>query len=224
MNEDSKSNWKSRLLIGLLIFLLIGTLFFLTLLSSSFVAGEEFSPDDFSRRRFHYFQLPLVKWVIRGIDYEDCTSDMERSLSTEGWISSTPPTIWHLSRDGSGLLQPAESDARFLVDLLNLKSQQPEYVFFWQEWNEKYPALAGVLWPLVANLARDEMYLAIPELMLMAVDIRADGAAPSLETFEGQLRLYLAEVYQRFADIDRAAGRTARADARAQRAAEYLSQ
>lgn len=212
--------WVPGLLVGLLLTFALLPIGFLIIAPYALVEGEEFSPDDFSRRSFSYVQLPGVKWVLRGIEYQDVTSDIEKSLGSEGFISTTPAKTWHLCQESYGT-QPAEADARFLVDMLKLKSQKVEYVFFWQEWNENYPELAKVFWPLVAELARDEMYLVIPEFMELAMDVDANASEPSPEQFARQLHEFLAVNYQRFAEIDRAKGRVERSEARRQRAVGY---
>jgi hypothetical protein len=220
MARFARRIWIPCLIIGVVSMFVITPIGFLVLFFSAFVEGEEFSPDDFSRRKFHYVQLPGLKWVLHGIEYRDVTSDMELSLGTEGWISTSPAQTWHLCRESFGT-QPAEADARFLVELLNLKSQKVEFVYYWQEWNDRYGDLAKVFWPLVADLARDEMYLVIPEFMQLAMDVDASSVKPSVETFENQLHDFLAKNYQRLAEIDRAKGRSERSAYRDQRAAGF---
>jgi hypothetical protein len=220
MSGSAKRFWTSWVIVGAMGMAVTVTIVFLALLSSSFVEGEEFSPDDFSRRQFDYVQLPWLKWVLKGIEYRDVSSDIEKSLVSEGWISTTPAKNWHLCREFYGS-QPAECDARFLVDLLNLKSQKPEFVYYWQEWNENHPDLAKIFWPMIADVARDEMYLIVPELMQLAMEVDTNSGSPRVDVFERQLHEFLTRAYQRFAEADQASDRVERAEYRLQRAAGF---
>lgn len=220
MSDHKKPSWTIRVLLGLIIVLIFGSFGFLVLLSMGFVQGEEFSPDDFSRRRFEYLRLPVLNWVLRNIEYRDLTTDFEKSLGPDGWITTTPATTWHLYREFRDP-ESADCDARFLVGMLTIKSEGDEYEHFWEEWNNQYPELAKPFWPLVARLARDEMYLAVPEFMQLAMDVEGEPAAPDAISFEKQLRKHLAEAYQKFADLDRSKGRTERALRREKTAAEF---
>lgn len=219
MSDRKKKSWLVRVLLGLALMLILGSIGFLVLLTTGIVQGEEFSPDDFSRRRFEYIRLPLLNWVVRGIEYTDIASDFEKSLGADGWISTTPATTWHLYREFRNP-ESAECDARFLVGLLKIKSDGDQYESYWEEWNNQYPELAKPFWPLVARLARDEMYLAVPEFMQLAMDVEK-GSATDASSFEKQLRKHLAESYQKFAKLDQAKGRTERALSREKSAVEF---
>jgi hypothetical protein len=223
MPEHKPKSWKSSLFLSLVSLLILIGISVLVLFAFGRAQGEEFSPDDFSRRSFEYVRLPGLNWVVRGIEYQDLTGDIEKSLQTSGWISTTPAKTWHLCREAQAV-QPPECDARFLVDMLQKKSRSHEHLFYWDEWNEEYPELAKVFWPLIARMARDELYLPIPEIMQLAIDLENRTEIPSSEAFEAELKQQLVAAYQRFAEIDQANGLTVRSQTRLQRAAEFQTE
>jgi hypothetical protein len=220
MSDRKKKSWTMRALVGLTIALITGSIGFLVLLTLGIVSGEEFSPDDFSRRRFEYIRLPILNWVVRGIEYTDLSSNFEKSLGPDGWISTSPATTWHLYREFRNP-ESADCDARFLVELLTIKSDSDEYEYFWDEWNNQHPDLAKPFWPFVARLARDEMYLAMPEFMQLAMDVEKGPSIPDASSFENRLRQQLADSYLKFAQLDQAKGRSERALHRTKTAAEF---
>jgi hypothetical protein len=128
-------------------------------------------------------------------------------------------------------LQPSECDARFLLDYLDLPGTESNS--YWEQWNDKHPQLAKIFWPVIADLARHEMYLAIPDIMrmAMAVDAEADQQSgvkidqpASAESFHTRLNQMAADGYSTFGELDQQAGRTERAKIRFQRAAEIRAQ
>ena len=206
------------------------------LLSMGITAGEEFSPDDFTRRRFFYNRIPIFNWTVFKKTYTDTTPNFEQDLLSNNLITAANnvPQVWHLSED-SGVeydgLQPTECDARFLVDYLDL--QGTESNSYWEQWNEKHPQLAKIFWPVVADLARHEMYLAIPDIMrmAMAVDAEAEQQAGMKtnqkaqgESFQTRLNKMAVDSYTELGELDQQAGRTERAKIRFQRAAEIRAQ
>ncbi len=195
---------------------------FLVLMAAGNVVGVEFSPDDFSKRRFQFVRLPGLNWVVRGISYRDETSDFERSLGQKGLITTTSPKNWHLCFEGipelTDATQPAECDARFLVDYLNLPHGESSFKFYWEFWNDSHPELAKIYWPMIAQLARDEMYLAVPEIMEWAIRVSSLDPVPEETHFEQELKERLAKAYQTYATIDQSMGRSERAKVRFDRA------
>jgi hypothetical protein len=223
MSAQKKISWITYLLLSLTSLVILSGISLMVLLAYGTVEGEEFSPDNFSRRRFEYMKIPGLNWVVRGIVYDDVTTDFENSLAVDGWIDCKPATTWHLCRE-SQRVQPAECDARFLVDMLQIKTDSSVHQYFWEEWNEKYPELAKVFWPLIAQMARDELYLGIPEIMRLAMDVKHREQLPSAEAFEAELKQQLADAYQQQAEFDQANGRAERSQARLQRAAELRTE
>ena len=170
--------------------------------------GAEFSPDDFSRRSFSYNQIPILKWAIRKKSYVDTTSGIEQELIASKLITPivNPKKTWHLTRDsGSGIgILPAECDARFLTGYLDLRDEDDD--FFWSEWNFKFPEAAKVFWPVVAELARDEMYLKVSDVMEFAMELdnlkESEVENFDVTDFQSKLDEVVANVYFDLGSID----------------------
>lgn len=128
--------------------------------------GTEFSPSDFSSRRFSYSRIEWLNLTLRGIRYQDTTSSLQQSLIDDGWIKPVIKTskTWHLVSDSVTPGESPDFDAKILSDYLEMP--------FWEEWNLESAnrKKAGSLWPAVATLARNYAYWAIPDLMDLAID------------------------------------------------------
>ncbi|MFK7767561.1 MAG: hypothetical protein AB8B55_10100 [Mariniblastus sp.] len=182
--------------------------------------GSEFSPDDFTRRSFSYNRLPILKWTIIKKTYVDTTTGMEQELVGGNFITpiTNPTKTWHLTNDpgnGTGVL-PAECDSRFLTHYLDMRDL--EYDFFWSGWNTKFPDAATIFWPIVADLARDEMYLKIPYVMEFAMELDEldDKEIKNFDVdeFETDLNLVVAKVYLEMGTLDLNMNRFAKAKSR----------
>ena len=137
------------------------------------IFGEEFSPDDFSRRQFSYNVMPLFKVTLRGIQHQNSTSAFEQSLVTGGWITVPPETKrWHLIYDSGPQNDSPDFDASILTSLLN--ESTTDGANFWQTWNDTHPKLGKILWPAVAKLARNNLYWATPDILQAAKNVTGD--------------------------------------------------
>lgn len=209
--------------VGAIFALLAGLL---TLYAVSSRSGTEFCPETFAMRSFNYNKMPLTGWVMSGIQYSDHSSFVGRTLVADKWIVEIPEKRWDLvteSKPFSPAIVSDDCDARFLVNVLS------EYEFDkattssnnrWLTWSNKHDACAQVLWPLIAKLARMDMYLAIPELMEFARhqavqddDPNADKEVIKTEVakFTAELNRRTAESLFRFAQADEANGKKTRA-------------
>ena len=181
-------------------------------------SGVEFSPDDFSRRAFSYNQTPIFKWVIRKKSFNDRTTALEEYLTIDGFV----PTVvnrtktWHLIRDSGSSSQFAsdQCDARFLTDFLDLTNDDGDD--FWTIWTDDFPKCAKIFWPQVAELARDEMYLKVPDVMQFAMDLSNDN--PS--RFKAALCQLVSEAYLEMGEIDFGLDRLARAKTRLKKSSD----
>lgn len=142
---------------------------------SGLIVGEEFSPDDFTRRQFSYNVVPLINYTFQGIEYVDTTPVFEKTLVSDGLIS-TPPgggtakKNWHLISDFNTPVSVSNDfDAGILCQYLDLTNPDGENV--WVVWNSKHPKLAVVFWPIVQELARNRVYWAIPPILRRAVSL-----------------------------------------------------
>ena len=136
--------------------------------------GEEFSPDDFSRRRFAYNEMPLFKITLRGIRYEDITPVFEQSLQVDKLITDNS-TIkqWDLVSDSWTALRSPDVDAGLLTGVLDI--QDNNYESIWTIWNEDHSELAADLWPIIASLARLRLYIDASEILIKAIDLDKSG-------------------------------------------------
>lgn len=223
MNQRSQN--LSRLQIALIASVTVSFVLLMLLaigVSMGSVSGVEFSPDDFSRRSFSYTRLPIVKWTLVKKRYQEY--ELKLDLVGDGWISARPVTTWHLVSENQVDRQPTESDARFLVDLLDLRCPE-DFSNIWIQWNEKYPDFAKLFWPIIAQLARDELYLAIPEFVELALQLdRLQDQLDDTEMisdFERQLNTKLQAAYQLYGTIDQNSGRTERANYRLEKANQF---
>ena len=181
-------------------------------------SGKEFSPDDFMERRFSYNQTPLVNWVLRKKTYSDSTPFVAKELIAEGLIIPIRSKIkpWHLTSDsGSSVVVSHDCDARFLTEMLDEIGDDNES-YFWLQWNEKYPKSAKIFWPMIADLARKEMYLKIPEVLDWASEVESDNP----EEFEKLLNEKVALLYLEMGTIDFDLNRHLRAGIRLKRSLE----
>ncbi len=148
---------------------------------SGLVVGEEFSPDDFTRRRFSYNVVPLINYTFQGIEYADTTPVLEKTLVSDGLILTPPGSVgtqkkWHLVSDFKTPVNVSDDfDAGILCQYLDLTNPGGENV--WVVWNSKHPQLAVTFWPIVQDLARHQVYWAIPPIMRRALSLEQPNDA-----------------------------------------------
>jgi hypothetical protein len=187
---------------NLWVYLLIVFCVVLPLLFAEFygcsVSGREFSPDDFSVRRFAYRRSPL-SGTLRS-KRENSILDYCGSIAADGHITivNSKPQKWDLCSEDmqySNRLSH-EFDARFLTHYLNYNSDQ---------WTTAYPELAGLLWPEVATMAREGLYLYLPEILLVAIpEEYHEGDDRSIEEFKSDIQTKFADAYRLAAKVAKA--------------------
>ena len=159
------SRWKTSHIalfaIGSLVVLGLG---FLVMVAGSEKSGVEFCPDDFTQREFSYAKIGWLDWTVRGITYENETSDFQRFLVSGGWVkrSGRTPKVWHLVEDSVSDPNSPDFDAQILINYLDSD--------YWEKWttDRRNKSKAQQLWSAVATLARNNAYWAIPDLMDLA--------------------------------------------------------
>ncbi len=162
-------------LIGLVVVLLtITPVSMLLFYFSGWTTGEEFSPDDFSRRRFSYNIIPFTNYTRRGIEYTDTTSVLAKTLVADQLISGPAQgagqKTWHLIFDSKSNAELSNDfDAEILCQYLDLANREGENV--WVVWNSKHDALAKTFWPIIQSLARNKIYWAMPPIMRRALSL-----------------------------------------------------
>lgn len=165
------------------------------------VSGLEFSPDDFTARSFSYRRSPLSQTLRSKRINQDhelyCTAMIDDGHITA--ITSTPKR-WDLYEENMQHTDrlSGEFDARFLTHFLDYNAQQ---------WTTSCPKKAALLWPEIAKMARNGLYLYIPEIMTTAIPKEyTDEENRTLETFFEQTKSEFANAYRLAARVAKANG------------------
>lgn len=106
---------------------------------------------------------------------------------------------WDLVLARRGQTISARGDAQILCQYLDAKLASG--VSLWQQWTEDHQDLAAVVWPLVARLARQRMYVLVPEVF----DRAERGGDPELVRRE--ICQSLAEAFRQLAVAQQQQGR-----------------
>lgn len=126
------------------------------------VTGVEFSPDTFESREFRYFEIPILGVQVYPIRRTSSSDTFCKYLIDSKFITpqNADDPRWDLvSVRRTDLV---ETDAALLNTYLK------DGWDYWKEWSTANPEMAKVLWPEVARLARQRMYLLVPDLMACA--------------------------------------------------------
>jgi hypothetical protein len=179
------------------------------------ISGEEFCPAKFARRSFCYFEIPLVGLQITSIRRDDRTGDLESDLTQNGLVPAAKPgePDWHLVFTARSGVVTVRGDAAILCGYLDATDSEGE--LYWKVWTEKHPDLAKVLWPVVAQNARRQLYLFLPELFELAAQ------ATDRARLDNALREALSRSYGRLADVQQRLGYWERAAELLDQALEY---
>ena len=184
----------------LLVLLLAGPLLIAEFYGCS-VSGREFSPDDFTARSFSYRRSPFSRTIRSKRFNEDhelyCTAMVDDGHITA--VKSTPKR-WDLFQENMQYSDElsSEFDARFLTHFLNQDAEQ---------WTLEHPEKAAVLWPEVAKMAREGLYLYLPEVMLAAIPEEyayTNEDDRSLQKFTDQMKAKFADAYRMAAKVAKA--------------------
>ena len=123
--------------------------------------GTEFSPDDFTQRKFSYAKVEWLGWTPRGIIHISTTTDFQQKLVSSGFVklSGRQNKVWHLVEDSVSDLDSPDFDARILINYMKSSHLQ--------DWSfkRKNKSKSKVLWPAVATLARNNAYWGISDLI-----------------------------------------------------------
>lgn len=174
MAKKKTHNGRLLAIIGLIATVITLVIAFWILSAMGEKSGVEFSPDDFSMRSFNYCNLPIINWTRRGIKHVDYSNSTATTLVADGWIRKTgrTPKRWHLVSENGGFSSTSKistaCDARFLTDYFDFTNGEGENTI--AKWTDDNPTSAKVYWPLIADMARDKLYLPIPGLMEFVLD------------------------------------------------------
>ena len=200
------ANWKGMVAValGMLAMVFLGVLVF------GRVEGMEFSPQRFRMRRFYYYHLPIVRLQVYPIEFESVASDLAKHVRANRLVGTVrnEPVRWDIATMRE-VGRSYEGDALLLVRYL----EQPgaKGVESWLSWTENHPERAAQLWPLVARLAQENMYVLIPDLLQSARDtIVSNPSAADAESGDG-LRRFAVEDLKRFSRAESERGNGTRA-------------
>lgn len=158
--------------------------------------------------------------VLRGRAYTDYSLG-GLDLVADGYIKpriQSPPT-WHLILDNTDVsgLESHDCDARLLVDYLRLSTDRGENV--WETWNIDHPKLAKEFWPIVAEMARKDLYLVISDIM----EFGLDSTTKDVDEFKKELLQTASEAYLKMAGIEFELSNLSKAKSLAEDAKRYQS-
>ncbi|HEU0069641.1 MAG TPA: hypothetical protein VFQ26_10365 [Nitrospiraceae bacterium] len=130
--------------------------------------GEEFSPDDFTRRTFTYYELPILGLQVTPIWHADSTNDLEKYLLNDKLIiaAKSQPQRWDLVTGHKGPRRETRGDALILCQYLDAVDKDGKNV--WQTWSEQHTESAKILWPTIGKIARQQLYSFTPDLFRLA--------------------------------------------------------
>jgi hypothetical protein len=167
------SPWHALLVVGLGLLFAAGVVVY-SVVFFGHVRGQEFAPHSFARREFSYFEIPLVGLQISPVFRQDVTNDLESHLAGEKLVAGSKKTSaerWDLvvARRGTSQVELriiSQGNARILCEYLDAQDSRQAYI--WLDWTNRNPELAKVVWPAVARLARQDLYVFAPELLRRA--------------------------------------------------------
>lgn len=185
------ARWGLRVLVALLAVLGIAAVGTWMTLSFGSVYGVELNPETFQRRSFLYYEIPGLGWQVRKVERIDSTGKTEEFLQTNNHIpkKSKGEAVWHIVQAHRGS-RSWDGDARILVNYFDAKDSYSNPV--WLEWSSANPKLAGLLWPAVSQLAMDELYIYVPEVLTFAESAKD---ARDAKTFSTELNSRLGQAY-----------------------------
>jgi hypothetical protein len=201
---DDFALWK-KVLLGVILVLVAMCLISVPMLEYGVVTAEEFSPARFHRRSYHYWEIPLIHVQITPLQKQDETNDLEKYLLQKKLIrpANEAQPRWDLVQLRRAHLAAPPGDALILCRYLDQKNDDGEFV--WLEWSKKEPQLAKVFWPAVAEAARRDAYIVVPELF------HAADRASAPDALKKQLAEYLARQYEQLGRVAQQLGRASRA-------------
>jgi hypothetical protein len=172
------------------------------------VVGEEFSSQKFIMRRFHYWQLPIVRvqiWPVRLSRITGASDDLAKHIRANRLNGdvSLEPARWDIITMKEVGQAPFRGDASILTNYL----QQPGAAGMesWLKWSTDNPELAAELWLLVARLAHENLYAALPSLLEVARGVDQKDFVTEIRKMAAQECRTFATAEKEVGDADRAA-------------------
>lgn len=175
-----RTSGRTRIVVAcaLVICLLGGFAFVLKIFGG--VKGTEFSPQCFLQRGFSYYRIPIVNIQITPIVREDQTNGLERYLFVNKLIPKDPnPQRWDLVQFDASGESLWHGDAKLLCTYLDMEREFGQ--LDWLAWTKENVAAAQILWPVIAEVARQQLYFLVPDIM--------EGMQNKFETLELEEKL-----------------------------------
>lgn len=202
---------KIRLGVWVLISIVTFAFFVLSIVIFGQVNGEEFSPQRFTMRRFHYVQIPFLRWQVWPVTFTKVTgaddalaNHIRRTTRTNNLMSNVraTPTRWDIISMEQVGAQTYRGDASILTNYL----RQPgaKGMETWLDWSKANPGLAAELWGVVAQLAQKDLYPIIPEVLEAARRLDASGFRTQIRKIADQECRKFAKAFGESGDPQRA--------------------
>lgn len=204
----SRTLWLRLLLIALVGCPVLIMGFYLTI-GLSFVVGEEFSPERFERRSFQYLELPIVRWQISPISRDPLSGPVEAYVRANRWVQLSPSDedsvrwdlVWAESNQSTDRRRGEAEILALYLDAVDSNGER-----WWLEWSKAHPDSAKLIWPAIAQAARHQFYIVIPDIFRLATT-EAD-----LSDLKHRLGDLLADRYTTYAEWHRGSGDFERAE------------
>jgi hypothetical protein len=169
--------------------------------------GTEFSPHLFQQRDYTFVRLPLTDLQITPAAKSMTTNPPMTHLTTQGLVQPIAQGArWDAAEFPGAADRFPRGDVAVILQYLDAVDSHGELV--WLQWTKDHPDYAKSLWPAVALLARDGLYLPLPELFSIA---RLAPQGESAEAFGQTIDRWLFEQYRWYADAEQQQGNTERA-------------
>ncbi len=146
------------------IVLSVGCLFgFPFFLANMSIGGTEFCPQLFQKRDFYYWRLPGTKIRLGSTTLSPAASPCTKSiLQTLPLVGATD---WQVAKVRYGTVNRSLGP-EILIDYLEAKDVNGANA--WDAWSFRNPKRADILWPIVQQVAIQDIYHCIPELLRTA--------------------------------------------------------
>jgi len=157
--------------------------------------GEEFSPDSFATRSYFYMEVPFTSIQVWPILHEDVSGDLARHLQNNKLLGGAPDATksrWDLVMAFPPPGNRNHLDAAILSGYLTNTDSSGNLV--WLDWSNDNPQLAAEFWPRVAELARNYLYIYLPDLFEIA------HSATDPKELKRAAEAYLAKTYSEVAE------------------------
>ena len=149
------------------------------------VSGFEFAPSHFEQRTFSFYEIPLIHLQITPIRRMGDTPQTAKyvRMTTLKNVPKGRATTWHLVSISRGLTGQTVADADLLMQHLQLGDDQDPY---WKSWSKQHPNHSAILWPIIQQLAKRELYVLIPMVFQIA-EANADSSTQMQKTLDKRL-------------------------------------